>query len=289
MKKYPWAKEALVMTVFVIFFALSFVFHRVFVATFPGIPSLVFSLFTLFFGFAIVWQHVNMFRRLDLFRQEFLTIISHSFRTPLTAIKWASARLSDPLTDTEKTEVRKQIEVADNRIIQIIEMLTHLSKIADDKYYAAEAVAFNEIIEPILAKFSQSIEKKKLALQLSIPSSLPLVVTDKMLMQFPIEIVLENAIKYTPEGGGIAVRVYKAKRSLVVAVQDSGMGLTKEEKEHLFTQFYRSPRARTHDTEGLGLGLHIAKRIVERGSGRIWVDSNGKDMGTVFYISLPTQ
>jgi len=234
----------------------------------------------------VSWIEWQQDIRMDEFKQEFLTIASHKFRTPLTGIKWAAQSLREPVTEEEKQNICKQIDNAGERMIEIVEILSQLGKLESDTDMKPEAVSFREIIEKTIEKYSQKIKEKNLTFSIDIPSAVPLVAVNKIKMQFAIEILVENAIKYTNSGGGVTIRIQKGEREILIEIQDTGIGMTHEEQRHVFHEFYRSAGARTLDTEGMGLGLYISKKIIERNRGKISVSSHGKGKGSTFTIRL---
>ena len=98
--------------------------------------------------------------------------------------------------------------------------------------------------------------------------------------------MIDNAIKYTPVGGAVSVRAAREGDSVVVSVEDNGIGIAKSESERIFTKFFRSPKALSYFTDGSGLGLYVSKNIIDRHGGKMWFESvEGK--GTTFKVSLP--
>jgi signal transduction histidine kinase len=113
---------------------------------------------------------------------------------------------------------------------------------------------------------------------------LPLVILDKLKIEFVLEILIENAITYTPKDGRIGIAAIRKGDFIEIMVSDSGIGIVPRERRQLFRQFYRGDKAKTTDTEGMGLGLYIAKRIVLQNHGTISVRSAGRDKGAMFTV-----
>jgi signal transduction histidine kinase len=99
-------------------------------------------------------------------------------------------------------------------------------------------------------------------------------------------VLIDNAIRYTPAGGFIVVKVTKKDSTLLLSIQDSGIGMTLVDRKNLFKKFYRGTNAKTTDTEGMGLGLYAAKKIVDGHGGRLWAESQGLNKGSIFYLEL---
>lgn len=222
--------------------------------------------------------------RYDHFQQEFLTIALHKFRTPLTGIKWAAKSLLKPMTSTELTYISQEINNAGERLIEIVEILSHIEGIENTHTNKFEAVSVRDIVEKSAAKYSQKIQEKNLTFAIEIPSTLPLVILDKLKIEFVLEILIENAITYTPKDGRIGIAAIRKGDFIEIMVSDSGIGILPGERRQLFRQFYRGDKAKTTDTEGMGLGLYIAKRIVLQNHGTISVRSAGRDKGATFTV-----
>ena len=106
-------------------------------------------------------------------------------------------------------------------------------------------------------------------------------------MQFAIQILIENSFAYTPEKGSIYIKIFKEDSHVTMSIKDSGMGISKEDLPRMFTKFFRSHDAKTVDTEGMGIGLFMAKEIIERHGGNVSVKSEGLGKGSEFSIHLP--
>jgi signal transduction histidine kinase len=102
-----------------------------------------------------------------------------------------------------------------------------------------------------------------------------------------LEVLVENAINYTPKGGQVQVTVHEERGRAVVAVRDTGIGITRDDQNRIFSKFFRSDAAKLADTEGVGLGLAITKSVIEKHRGRIWVESEGRDKGSSFFAAFP--
>lgn len=247
-------------------------------------PLIVLGVATLLLVGGMVVVFIREQIRYDHFQQEFLTIALHKFRTPLTGIKWAAKSLLKPMTSTELTYISQEINNAGERLIEIVEILSHIEGIENTRTNKFEAVSVREIVEKSAAKYSQKIEEKNLTFAIEIPSTLPLVILDKLKIEFVLEILIENAITYTPKDGRIGIAAIRKGDFIEIMVSDSGIGIVPRERRQLFRQFYRGDKAKTTDTEGMGLGLYIAKRIVLQNHGTISVRSAGRDKGTMFTV-----
>lgn len=256
-----------------------------------------------------VWRRL---RESDLLKYEFITVVTHKFRTPLTQIRWAVETLGTDVLPAGQQSV-DQIKNANYRLIELTNLLVRLSD-NDTNEYEMHSQPFN-IIQLVTDAVPEYIERARVAnvtMTYTPPAPTPLapvepviVNGDETRIKFVIQILLDNAINYNHEGGKAHVSFVEdvnkdlkkdvnksAEKStensfVTLAVSDTGIGLSKEEFGRLFQKFWRSPLALKADTEGMGIGLFMAKNIVERQGGKLWAESNGLDKGATFYLKLP--
>jgi signal transduction histidine kinase len=124
-------------------------------------------------------------------------------------------------------------------------------------------------------------------IKLLVAPGLPLVRADADKLRRAVQNLIDNAIKYSPSDSTIAVRVQAVEREMRIAVHDEGIGVPKEEQEHIFERFHRVDTSLSRTTPGVGLGLYIVKAIIDAHGGRAWVESPGAGQGSTFIISLP--
>ncbi|MDQ3077005.1 MAG: HAMP domain-containing histidine kinase [bacterium] len=218
---------------------------------------------------------------------QFITIVTHKFRTPLTGIKWAIDEFKKEVTHEEKVDILKQMENSSNKLMEIVDILIGFVKFNKKLEYAFEASSLHEMIQESLEKYGQKIREKAMHFNIQMDQDVPLIVVDRRKIQFVIDMLVDNAIKYTPQGGTITAGVVTTKNSVLVSVTDTGMGMSMFDLTHVFKKFYRSKEAKTIDTEGMGMGLHTAQVIMHHHGGRIWATSPGKDKGATFHVELP--
>jgi signal transduction histidine kinase len=234
--------------------------------------------------FCMYWFKQRQNRRVQ---EEFVTIVTHKFRTPLTGIKWAIDSLRQDLTQQQREDVLKQIEAANTRLLEIIDLIVGFVRFDSRLEYAYAAASLREMIDDALTKHGEEIRRKGITFTIDANQSLPLVVIDKTKIQFVLDVIIDNSVKYTSENGTVAVMVKLEKKSVLISIRDNGVGMTFLERQHLFKRFYRSDDARRHYTEGMGLGLYTAWAIVKKHGGRLWVESPGQNKGSTFFIRLP--
>ena len=223
----------------------------------------------------------------DVLKSEIMTVITHKFRTPLSGIKWAVSSLQKDITFTEKESLLREINIASDKLIEIVNLLVGLNKYNEKQDYVYVAVSIREMVQNSLNKYADRIKEKKVYFNIEPSSDLPMIIIDKIIFQFVIDTLFDNAIKYTKEGGKINVSFKSDYTSLTLIVSDTGIGITFWEMRRLFKMFNRGERAKTIDTEGLGLSLYAAKTIVEHHDGKIWAESKGKNKGATFFVKIP--
>lgn len=237
---------------------------------------------------SFIWKKA---READVLKYEFMNVVTHKFRTPLTSIKWITENLKESAPENMKEDLR-DIEVANERLVELTALLSNLSG-ADDKSYE---YVFNRIdVSTILTKSVQESTKKSRAKNIDIAYKTPhamYISADEQKMRFVFQTLIDNALSYTPAGGRITVAVETKKirfseNKLIVRISDTGIGIPKDELKYIFTKFYRAENGRKADTEGMGIGLYLSKHIIERHRGKISVESAGEGKGTTFVITLP--
>ena len=224
-------------------------------------------------------------------RRLFVSNVSHELRTPLTSVKsYLEALDEGALTEPVAPDFIKVSLDETNRMMRMVTDLLHLSRIDNEtSHLDVELINFTAFITFILNRFdkmkSQDEEKKyELVRDYPINSVWIEIDTDKMTQV--IDNILNNAIKYSPDGGKITVSMKTTDDQMILSISDQGLGIPKEDLPKIFDRFYRVDKARSRAQGGTGLGLAIAKEIVKQHNGFIWAKSEyGK--GSTFTIVLP--
>lgn len=235
---------------------------------------------------------VEALKRLDKLRGDFLNVLSHDLRIPLTSIMGYTELLQDaqdPPLGPDEQEYATQILEGCKRMQDMLEELLDYARLEVGRIKLhVESVEPRPIVEETVAFFRPLAAQKALTLSARLPGDLPDVMVDPDRLRQILNNLISNAIKYTPPGGVIVVRARAAEEEATFEVQDTGIGLTEEEKQHLFEKFYRSPRPEVQREKGSGLGLSIIKGVIEAHGGRIDFESQaGK--GSTFRFTLPAQ
>ncbi len=232
-------------------------------------------------------------KKLDIAKSEFISIASHQLRTPLTAIKGYVSLIGDRIYGEFPDKMQKPLRnvySSVERLIKLVNDLLSISRIEAGKIkIEPEEFLLEDLINNILEELGNLAKAKKLYLKWEI-SKKPLVKVflDRAKIRQVVLNIIDNAIKYT-QTGGITIN-YKQKNGLCrLEIKDTGEGMTRAEISRLFKTFSRGAAGKRTWTEGAGLGLYIAKNFTEMHNGRIWVESTGKQKGSIFYIELPVK
>ncbi|PYN55471.1 MAG: PAS domain-containing sensor histidine kinase [Candidatus Rokuibacteriota bacterium] len=241
-------------------------------------------------GVVMVLHDVTELRRLEQVRTEFVANVSHELRTPLTAIHGYLETLLGGALE-ERANARRFLEIVfrhTERLGRLLNDLTDLSNIELGKVsLALEVVRLGEVVESVLAIIGPKADAGRVALATDLPSALPLVRGDRdRLVQILINLV-DNAVKYTPEGGRVTVGASGGAGGLVeIAVSDTGVGIPPGDLPRITERFYRVDRARSRELGGTGLGLAIVKHLVLAHGGELRIDS-APGQGTTVRFTLP--
>ncbi len=221
----------------------------------------------------------------------FIDTLSHELKTPLTTIIAAAGLLAEELEDKGEESYQRLTQniIHNSDILQarLAELLEIVKAGGGRLRLKPEPLDIKSLLQGIEWQIGPLVKSKGQKLSLDLPTSLPLVRGDGPKLEQTILNLMTNATKFTQQGGEIILRAFRRDAEVVVAVQDNGIGISKEEQARLFKPYSRINADRqTHP--GLGLGLALAKQVVELHGGRIWVESEpGK--GSTFSFSLPTE
>lgn len=229
-------------------------------------------------------------KELDRMKSEFISIAAHQLRTPLSAVKWTLKMVVDgdlgALTPEQKTFLMQGYQ-SNERTIRLVNDFLNVARIEEGRFsFEFSPHKLEDLIDNLLQEFSHIIKEKKIKLIFKKPLEvLPPVNIDPAKMRLAIQNLIDNAIKYTPEKGEVTITIKYSKLNTEVSVKDSGIGIPKSQQDRLFTKFFRSENAVKSQAEGTGLGLFIAKNIIEKHGGKIWVESE-ENKGTTFYFTI---
>ena len=235
---------------------------------------------------------ITQAKKIDTAKSEFVALATHQLRTPIAAIRFNYELLSKKLPDSLRVDFNKYLAKIGrnvNRMNALIDDFLSVSKLEMGTYATAEeridlSVFFSEILD----EFSERIEQKQIHVSRSDEPEGFVFVTDPGLLHIIVSNLTSNAVKYLKQGGSLSLSFAVADNTLIIEVSDNGIGIPENEQAELFNKFFRASNARTHQTEGTGLGLYIVKQSAEQLGGTIEVASV-PDEQTTFRVLLPVR
>lgn len=239
-------------------------------------------------GAVVVFNDITKVHRLERIKSDFISTLSHELRTPLTSIKGYTSLLLHPkgrFDGATQKEFLKTIERQSNHLLRMIEDMLDVSRIEAGKLELRK----NELnIKPLVEKAVVNLRPKTKLHQfkVSFSKNFPLLYADPDRIEQVITNLIDNAIKYSPEGGLINIKGWEKDGQALLSITDQGIGIAEKDIAGLFEKFQRVDSSLTKTTSGTGLGLFIARSIIELHGGKIWCESEiGK--GSTFTFSLP--
>jgi two-component system NtrC family sensor kinase len=237
-------------------------------------------------GKVAVMQDITHLKEMDRIKSEFVSTVSHDLRSPLQVVQ-TSAELLPRLGDLNLDQ-RKEVErilIIVRRMSELVRNLLDIGRIEAGMGMDSEPCAMEEIIASAAGSFRSLAQEKGLDLTIDLPKTLPLVNANALRLDQVISNLVSNAIKFTPEGS-VSVSARAENGAVICEVVDTGIGIPLDAQEELFEKFYRVKSPQTRGIQGTGLGLTIAKSIVESYGGRIEVESYPR-LGSTFRVILP--
>lgn len=239
-------------------------------------------------GRVCIMRDVTHFKELDSMKSEFVATVSHDLRSPLTLMRGYATMLDTvgELNEQQQGYVKKIVSGVEN-MSRLVNNLLDLGRIEIGVGLQVENVSVLDIIERVTSALQLQASQKNIPLNVELPRDMPhMVEADQALLHQALYNLVENAIKYTSNGGGVTIRAISQDGYLIFAVEDSGMGIPAEELPRLFEKFYRGKQREARIQPGSGLGLAIVSSIAASHGGRVWVDS-APGKGSTFYLQIP--
>ncbi len=247
-------------------------------------------------GVVVIFHDITDAKSLERLRQDFMAMMVHELRSPLTSIKSTVELLQSDLSKISQEELKKYMVTIDSTSQSMLELVNDLLDVAKLEAGKFDVVSEAGDIEPVVLErievYKPIAQEKNIKISASIEKNLPDGMFDKIRIKQVFNNLLSNAVKYT-KNGEITINVKKEVVNgnpidILVSVKDTGIGIEPDQIEKLFSRFGQLEAGRNKaGLKSSGLGLYIAKKIIEASGGKIWVESQGADMGSTFLFTLP--
>jgi signal transduction histidine kinase len=236
-------------------------------------------------------EQMEELRESDALRRELITNVSHDLRTPLATLQGYIETLLIKEDGLSKQQRRNYLKIAIKHcehLSNLVRELLELAKLdANEVVVRPEPFNLCELLQDVVQKFQLRAEQEQLRIETNVAEALPFVNADIGLIERVLENLLENALHYTPKGGTVRLTITPEGENMVVQVSDTGSGIPEEELPHIFDRFYKVERTHSLDSGHSGLGLAIAKKILEL-HGKTMNVTSSSPSGTTFAFELPT-
>ena len=242
-------------------------------------------------GSLVVAHDITREKTIEKMKSEFVSISAHQLRTPLSEIKWSLETLSNERLGT-LTEVQKEIlekaHSSNKRMLSLVDDLLDVVRIEEGtRLYKLVSMHIEEVIQSVIDIYQDRIKKKQIKFEVQVSNKkLSKIEIDPDKIFLVIQNLLDNAIKYSPVGGIISISLSEKENKIEFSIKDSGIGIPEDQRQNIFSKFFRGKNAVKTEPGGNGLGLFIAKNIIEAHHGKIWFESE-EGKGTTFYFALP--
>ncbi len=232
-------------------------------------------------------QMATQLQGVEGMRRQLIGDVAHELRTPLTFIKGSMEGLMDGVLPATP-ETYQQVHQEADRLNRLVNDLQELSRVEAGAYELdLHPVELSSLVKTVEKRLGAQFKDNHVQLKIDLSSNLPPVQGDADRLIQVLTNLLTNALRYTPEGGEVILGTSLQDDHIRVSVRDTGVGIPAEHLPHIFTRFYRVDKSRSRQAGGSGIGLTITKHLVEAHGGRIWVESDGEGLGSLFTFTLP--
>jgi len=239
----------------------------------------------------VILHNITRQKLAEKMKSEFVNLAAHQLRVPISGIKWFLQTLLDEnigdLNKKQKEIVEQAVKI-NSKVVYLLDDLLKVIEIDQGKYLKKLALnSVESVIRSAIEEAEPVLKEKKVKIKLvKSEGDIPEVMVDRERLKIAIKNIIDNAAKYTFGGGSIKVFLNRQEKCVQVKIKDTGVGIPLSQQEKVFNKFFRASNALKINTEGSGLGLYIAKNIIEAHQGRIWFESE-ENKGTTFYFTIP--
>lgn len=227
-------------------------------------------------------------RELERLKSEFISIAGHELRTPLTVLHGYALLLRDTL-DNEAREYADQVILQAERLQHISTDMLNLASLEEGNVkLRLERCPIEQVVREVVNAYRTLAVEREQSIEMEIPDQIGAVTADRAMLDLILGSLLSNALKFSPQQTRVRVAAQCDENQVTLRIQDQGRGLTSEQAGHVFDPFYQASSSLTRSEGGLGLGLTLARKMVNAHGGKIWVESE-HHIGSSFYITLPRE
>ena len=232
-------------------------------------------------------QMAEQLEQVENLRRQLIGDVAHELRTPLTAIKGSAEGLMDGVLPAAD-ETYQQIHAEAERLSRLVNDLQELSRVQSKAIHLdIRPVDSARLIQTVTRRMQFQFDEKRVRLNSSLPIEPIIVLADEDRALQVLTNLLSNALQYTPEDGSVTISIERNKNMARIAIRDTGLGIPPEHLANIYDRFYRVDKSRSRPRGGSGIGLTIAKHLVEAQGGKIWAESEGENTGSLFVFTLP--
>lgn len=238
----------------------------------------------------IITRSFEQLAQVSRMKSEFIDIVSHQLRSPITNIKWATSLLSSEeagMNAPKKREYFGNLKENINRLVELVDELLIVSKIEQKAFLTRKkTLSLEELIRETVSQYKVFAEASNVGLEFHCQENLAQFFSEPNLIKLVVENLIDNAIHYTRKGGKVKINLKEQGKNFYFEIKDSGVGIPKEDQKYIFQKFFRAEGILKEQIKGSGLGLYTTKLIIKQLGGRIWFESKEGE-GTTFYFTLP--
>lgn len=258
----------------------------------PELVALIILFITaiLFVIAVVITQSFERLAEVSRMKSEFINIVTHQLRSPLTNLKWAiDFLISGDINEVKEKEVDYFKILKENafRMGELIDNLLIVSRIEQGNFpLKKEAVSLEDLVKELIKDFQPFAIASNVEIEFQAEKDLPKIFIDPSQIKLLIDNLISNAIRYTRGRGKVVIHLLKEEKNLYFEVEDNGVGIPKDDQKYIFQKFFRATNALRYQTQGSGLGLYIAKCVAESSGGKIGFKSE-EGKGSTFWFTIP--
>lgn len=242
--------------------------------------------------FMAITRDISERKRIEQTKSEFTSLASHQLRTPLSIMGWYTEMLlkgKAGAINKQQKKYLKEIYNANDNLVKLVNLLLNISRIELGTFVVNPSeIDLVKTINSALKDLSREIKEKKLKIEKKYSQKSFFLNTDQNIMNIVFQNLLSNAVRYTSDKGKVEISIAKKETWVLVQISDTGYGIPASQQSQIFSRFFRAENIKGKEATGIGLGLYIAKSVLQQIGGEIWFKSKEKE-GTTFYVKIPSK